>query len=97
MSHQFNYRKTSRRGLELHNLKLGPNLVIPVHDILYITATPFSLNSVSLDLYLVSVQLSCDCVFVSSSRPSDGGKVAWTLLDLDAGCELSFIQYKTAL
>lgn len=51
VSHQFNHGKMSRRGLELHNLKLGPSFVIPVHDILYITATPFSLNSVSLDLY----------------------------------------------
>lgn len=88
-------------GLELHNLKLGPSFVIPLHDIFYITATPFSLISVSLDLYSVAVQLSCDSVFVSSSRPSDGGKVPWKLLDLDActivNSELSFIQYETSL
>lgn len=85
----------------MHNLKLGPSFVIPLHDILYITATPFSSNSVSLDLYSVAVQLSCDSVFVSSSRPSDGGEVTWILLDRDARTivdgDLSFIQYKTGL
>lgn len=88
VSHQFNHGKTSRRGLELHNLKLGPSVVIPVHDILYITATPFSLNS-GFTWFVVG---SCDCVFVSSS---DGGKVAWILLHVDActivNSELSFI------
>lgn len=74
-------------SLELHNLKIGPSVVIPVHDTLYITATPFSLNSGSLDLYAVAV-------IVCSFHPAD--PVMAARVD-PAGSGCLYHQYKTGL